>query len=133
MSCPQCESTTRAGNQCKRKTCRYTPFCASHKAYYVGQSTIPGAGHGGFAARALRRGETIGNYTVATVRQTEDEFLADNPDGRATHTAKVGEYYHTALGTGRGTQNAIGMLNRAPRGGRNNAGDNDCVLIMFLI
>ena len=121
MSCPQCEATTRAGTRCKRLTCKYAPFCVSHKAFYVAQSTIPGAGRGGFAARALQRGDTIGNYIVATVRQSRDEFIEQHPDGRATHTARIGDHYYTALGTGRGTQNAIGMLNRAPRGGRNNA------------
>lgn len=47
--------------------------------------------------------------------------MAEHPSGRATHTAKVGNYYYTAKGAGNRTHNAIGMLNTAGRGGRNNA------------
>ena len=82
---------------------------------------IPDAGKGAFAARALKRGDTVGDYTIATLAQTEVEFLETYPDKRATHTAKIDDTYYTALGTGKRTHNAIGMANRAPKGRRNNA------------
>ena len=105
--CPQCIAKTAKGEQCKRTTCRWTPFCASHKAYRVGQSTIPNAGRGAFAARDLKTGSTIGNYTIATVKQSPAEFKNDHPSGRATHTALVGNHYYTAKGVGNRTHNAI--------------------------
>ena len=118
-TCPQCTAKTKAGDRCKRTTCRYAPFCASHKAYRVAQSNIPNAGRGAFAVRDLKKGDTIGSYVIATKRQTEEEFLESHPSGRATHTALVKGSFFTA--TGAGNRNAIGMLNNAGRGGRNNA------------
>ena len=120
-TCPQCTGTTKTGGRCRRTTCKYAPFCAAHKAFRVGDSTIPDAGKGAFAARALKRGETVGDYTIATLAQTEVEFLETYPDKRATHTAKIDDTYYTSLGTGKRTHNAIGMANRAPKGRRNNA------------
>ena len=120
--CPQCIAKTAKGEQCKRTTCRWTPFCASHKAYRVGQSTIPNAGRGAFAARDLKTGSTIGNYTIATVKQSPAEFKNDHPSGRATHTALVGNHYYTAKGVGNRTHNAIVFFNTARSSGmRNNA------------
>ena len=121
--CPQCISLTAKGEQCKRMTCRYTPFCASHKAYRIDQSTIPGAGRGGFAARPLKRGDTIANFTTATVKQSPAEFKASYPDkkNKPTHSARVGQFYYTALGTGKRTHSAVGLINRASAGARNNA------------
>ena len=121
-TCPQCTATTKAGDRCRRHTCRYAPFCASHKAYRVAQSNIPNAGRGAFAVRDLKKGSTIGSYVIATKRQNKAEFLESHPSGRATHTAIVKGDYYTATGAaGNRTQNAIGMLNNAGRGGRNNA------------
>ena len=122
QNCPQCIAGTAKGEQCKRTTCRYTPFCASHKAYRIDQSTIPEAGRGGFAARSLKRGGTIANYTTATVKQSPAEFKAPFSDGRKpTHTARVGQFYYTALGTGKRTHSTVGLINRANSGARNNA------------
>jgi len=120
-TCPQCTGTTKTGGRCRRTTCRYAPFCAAHKAFRVGDSTLPDAGKGAFAARALKRGDTVGDYTIATLAQTEVELLETYPDKRATHTGKIDGTYYTALGTGKRTHNAIGMANRAPKGRRNNA------------
>ena len=85
------------------------------------ESTISGADKGIFTTRNIKQGGTIGDYTVATVRQNEAGFLQTYPDKRATHTALVNEVYYTAMGTGKRTQNAIGLANRAPSGRRNNA------------
>ena len=121
--CPQCIGTTKAGDRCKRPTCRTPPYCASHKAYCIDTSTIPGAGRGGFAARPLKKGDTIANYTTATVKQSPAEFKASYPDGRGTHTARIGQFFYTALGNNDGvrTNNAVGLINRASAGARNNA------------
>ena len=119
--CPQCIAKTKAGDRCKRTTCKWAPFCAAHKAYRVGPSEIDGAGRGAFATRSLKKGSTIGSYVIATVKQTEAQFRDEHPSGRATHTAKIGSHYYTALGAGNRTQNQVGMLNTAPRGERNNA------------
>ena len=81
---------TAKGEQCKRTTCQYAPFCASHKAYRIDQSTIPGAGRGGFAARLLKRGDTIANYTTATIKKPPAEFKAPFSDKNVNlHTAHV--------------------------------------------
>ena len=121
MTCPQCTSTTKTGDRCKRTTCKWAPFCASHKAYRVGPSEIDGAGRGAFAVRDMKKGSTIGSYVIATVKQTEAQFTDEHPSGRATHTAKIGSHYYTALGAGNRTQNQVGMFNTASKGGRNNA------------
>ena len=117
--CMQCTATTKTGDRCRRHTFRYAPYCASHKAYRVAQSNIPNAGRGACAVRDLKKGSTVGSYVISTKRQTEEEFLESHPSGRATHTALVKGNYFTA--TGAGNRNAIGMLNNAGRGGRNNA------------
>ena len=120
--CPQCTATTKIGDRCRRTTCRYAPYCASHKAYRVAQSNIPNAGRGTFAVCDLKKGSTIGSYIIATKRRNKAEFLESHPIGRATHTALVKGGYFTATGAaGNRTHNAIGMLNTAPRGERNNA------------
>ena len=97
------------------------PSVRAHKAYRVAQSNIPNAGRGAFAVRDLKKGSEIGSYVIATKRQNKAEFLESHPSGRATHTAIVKGDYYTATGAGNRTQNAIGMLNNAGRGGRNNA------------
>ena len=121
--CPQCIAKTAKGEQCKRMTCRYTPYCSSHKAYRIDTSTIPGAGRGGFAARPLKKGDTIANFTTATLKQSPAEFKASYPDkkNKPTHSARVGQFYYTALGTGKRTHSAVGLINRASAGARNNA------------
>ena len=122
--CPQCIARTAKGEQCKRTTCRYAPFCASHKAYRIDTSAIPGAGRGGFAARPLKRGDTIANYTTATVKMSPAEFKASFSDKKIkpTHTARVGQFYYTALGNNDVRKNnAVGLINRASSGARNNA------------
>ena len=122
--CPQCTANTKAGDRCRRHTCRFAPFCASHKAYRIDQSTIPGAGRGGFAARPLKRGDTIANFTTATVKQSPAEFKASYPDkkNKPTHSARVGQFYYTAMGNNDARKNnAVGLINRASAGARNNA------------
>ena len=123
-TCPQCTANTKAGDRCRRHTCRFAPFCASHKAYRIDQSTIPGAGRGGFAARPLKRGDTIANFTTATVKQSPAEFKASYPDkkNKPTHSARVGQFYYTAMGNNDARKNnAVGLINRASAGARNNA------------
>ena len=121
--CPQCTANTKAGDRYRRHTCRFAPFCASHKAYRIDTSTIPGAGRGGFAARRLKKGDTLANFTTATVKQSPAEFKASYPDkkNKPTHSARVGQFYYTALGTGKRTHSAVGLINRASAGARNNA------------
>ena len=53
--------------------------------------------------------------------EQKKEFLESHPSGRATHTVIIKGEYFSATGVGNRTHNAIGMLNTAPRGGRNNA------------
>ena len=120
-ACPRRTALTKGGERCKRAICRYAPFCAAHKAFRVDERTIPDAGRGFFYTKQLRRGDTIGDCTIAIVDQSEDEFLASYPDARATHTSKIKDRYNAALGEGARTQNGIGMANRAPRGRKNNA------------
>ena len=119
--CPQCIGNYESWGRCSDGPCKFAPFCAAHKAYRVAPSKIDGAGRGAFAVRDLKKGGTIGSYVIATVKQTEAQFRDEHPSGRATHTAKIGSHYYTALGAGNRTQNQVGMLNTAPRGERNNA------------
>jgi hypothetical protein len=122
--CPQCISLTAKGEQCKRMTCKFTPYCFSHKAYRIDTSTIPGGGRGGFAARPLKKGDTIANFTTATLKQSPAEFKASYPDkkNKPTHSARVGQFYYTAMGNNDVRQNnAVGLINRASAGARNNA------------
>jgi hypothetical protein len=58
---------------------------------------------------------------IATVKQTQTECKEPHPSGRATHTAKIKNHFYTALGAGDRTQNQVGTLNTASRGGHNNA------------
>ena len=120
-TCPQCTAKTKAGDRCKRTTCKWAPLCAARKAYRVAPSKIYGAGRGAFAVRDLKKGGTIGSYTIATAKQTEAHFRDEHPSGRATHTAKIKNHYYTVLGAGDRTHNRVEMLNTAPRGERNNA------------
>ena len=118
----RCTATTAQGTRCKRTTCKYSPFCASHKAHYAAQSTIPNSGRGIFAAKKRRRNQTIGDYTKAVIiKRSEDAFMLAHPDGIDTHTARIGRHYYTAYGTGVRTHNQIGMANTARGGTRNNA------------
>ena len=123
--CPICIARTAKGEQCKRPTCKFTPYCSSHKAYRIDTSTIPGAGRGGFAARPLKRGDTIANYTTAiTLKQSPAEFKASFSDKKIkpTHTARIGQFFYTALGNNDVRKNnAVGLINRASAGARNNA------------
>ena len=105
--CPQCVGITKAGERCRRTTCRYAPHCSSHRAYRVSPSRIPNAGRGAFKACDLKKGGTIGSYVIATAKQTKGKFMTEHPSGRATHTAKVGNHYYTALGAGIRTHDAI--------------------------
>lgn len=84
--------------------------------YHVRASNIPCAGEGAFAARNIDAGEFIDDYRHGSLRLSAGEFAARYPSGRATHVWTAdGRVYYDA-------QHArCGKLNRAPRGGRNNA------------
>jgi hypothetical protein len=111
--CPQCKSSTKAGRQCRRKTCKFAPKCHSHTSVRVGPSTV--AGRGLFAKKPIRKGEVVADYTFAE-EITPTEFQAKRRAGRATHVALVGGRYLDASDPRR---TVAGMANRAPKGKRN--------------
>ena len=87
-TCPQCTAKTKTGERCKRTTCLYAPFCAAHRAFTIDESTLPGAGKGIFASRPLKRSDTIGDYTIATIKQNETKFLERATQTLGRHTAQ---------------------------------------------
>ena len=117
MVCPICNGRTKAGQPCKRHTCKYAPKCHSHTKVQVGASNIPGAGRGLFAKADINRGEVVANYTVGTQRMTPAQFQAKYPSGRATHvwSPRGSTVYYDATDA---SKSVAGMANR---GARNNA------------
>lgn len=85
VQCQRCSGTTRAGNQCSRRTCIGTPKCWQHLLnegkLRIKASTVPGAGKGLFAmdrraaqqAVIFRPGDIVVDYggaaTTAAVLQ----------------------------------------------------------------
>ena len=46
-SCTQCIAISKSsGNQCKNKTCKYSPYCYVHRIVNVKESSIPNSGLG---------------------------------------------------------------------------------------
>lgn len=89
-TCGQCNSQTRGGNRCSRRTCKYGIDCWQHtkfnKGLEVKRSEIPGAGAGLFATRDFEDGDLIGHYTgeVKTRAQSERDdtgFAVARDDG----------------------------------------------------
>ena len=116
MACPRCGARTKAGGQCKRKTCKYAPKCFSHTNVEVAPSSITGAGHGLFAKKPIRAGEIVGEYNFAE-QITPQQYQAKRAAGTATHVALFRNQYYDATDVRR---TVAGMANRAPTGGRNN-------------
>jgi hypothetical protein len=65
--CTQCEGTTRAGNPCSRRTCKYFKYCWQHAQRYlrlkIALSGIEDGGLGLFATRDIAPRENIAQYT----------------------------------------------------------------------
>lgn len=67
LTCARCIGLNKNGSRCKRRTCRYLPFCFTHlrrdAGLQVKPSTIAGAGDGLFTTVARKREEKIVEYT----------------------------------------------------------------------
>jgi len=120
MSCEQCNGTTKTGNRCKLKTCKFSPFCHHHTKVEVRQSNIPNAGRGLFAKEDIRQNEVFGNYKLGTQRMSQQQFNDKYPNNDATHVAKIGQFYYDAINP---RKSIAGMANT--RRGRNNAKINN--------
>lgn len=122
--CPVCKFKIKtkgaASRQCKRTTCKYAPYCYSHRAFEVKKSDIPGAQNGGFAARDIRKNEVISDYTIATVKETPADYRAHEP---STHAAEIKKHIYTATNNPKDKRcNLVGMFNTsANKHHKNNA------------
>ena len=73
--CDQCTATKKNGDRCKRKTCKWSPFCHQHKLVDVKQSTIPNAGDGVFAKNDIKPKTVLANYKVGTTKLTKNDVV----------------------------------------------------------
>lgn len=122
--CDKCKGTTLAGMPCKRKTCKYAPFCSSHTKVEVKRSGIAGAGQGLFAKVDLKKGEVVADYLKGE-ELTPAEFALRYPtDGptRPTHVAKLKGLYYDARDVRRTVAGALNRGGRAPN-------TNNCKLV----
>lgn len=103
--CVRCTATTKDGNRCKRRTCKYADMCFQHtelkRGLVVRKSKIRGAGQGLFAAKTFRSDQKITKYggevidgkqfepskSTYGVQITNDKVL----DGRSTQSG-LGRY-----------------------------------------
>lgn len=113
MVCPQCKAKTKAGAQCKRKTCKFAPKCHSHTSVQVAPSSV--AGRGLFAKKNISKGEIVADFTHAAVI-SQAELMRMRAQGTATHVAQVGAKLYNASNP---NKTVAGMANRAPKGQRN--------------
>ena len=72
--CQRCIAIKKDGQRCKNMTCKWSPMCYVHRQVIVKESTIPDAGQGGFARVDLKKGTTIGRYTVGTIKLDADQL-----------------------------------------------------------
>ena len=74
-SCTQCIAISKSsGNQCKNKTCKYSPYCYVHRIVNVKQSSIPNSGLGVYAKEDLKKDLIVGRYTVGTQKLTLNQL-----------------------------------------------------------
>ena len=95
-TCQRCDGRTKAGTQCKRRTCR-TNLCFQHLKSMQGlqlkKSNIPNAGLGLFATKPFRNNDKIAEYTgdvSAVPIQGDYVYKASNTtfiDAKRTNTA----------------------------------------------
>ena len=120
MVCPVCNSKTKAGNPCKKHTCKFAPKCSSHTKVAVKGSNIPGAGKGLFARGDIKKGEIIADYKVGTNKMNHAQFINKYPSGRPTHvwSPSNGVYFDAfnlnksvAGAANRGSGNSNSMIN----------------------
>lgn len=66
LECRQCQGTTKAGNDCRRNTCKSLPYCHQHLkselGLFIDTSTIRNAGNGLFTYTARRANEYLAPY-----------------------------------------------------------------------
>ncbi len=111
--CNKCIAKTKQGEQCRRPTCKWGPYCYQHTPL-----EIMDAGHKGeglFATRDIKKNTVIADYKQGKPL-TQEQFEQKYPGGRATHVAKIGRTYYDAsnvacsvagkVNSGRGRNNA---------------------------
>jgi len=93
--CERCTATKKDGTRCKNMTCKWSPTCYVHRQIDIKDSTLPNAGRGGFARKDLKKGDTVGRYTVGTHKMTQQQLNELHPDARErTHIwGKGGSFY----------------------------------------
>jgi hypothetical protein len=80
LTCQQCLATSeRTGEQCKRTSCRYLPYCSQHTKSKLGlevkPSTIPEAGNGLFAVKNFHKGDKISEYIGRILTKSQIDAL----------------------------------------------------------
>jgi len=115
-ACPICKAKTKAGNDCKLKTCKFAPYCHHHTPIKVAPSSI--AGRGLIAKQTIPRGTIVADYTFGEPL-TLQAFQSRYPSGRATHVWRhpSGTFYDSEDVR----RTVSGMANRAPSGKANNS------------
>ena len=78
--CVRCSATTKKGDRCKRRTCKYSDMCHDHtrinKQLQVKKSAIEGSGQGLFTTKKIKVGEKIADYGGQL--KTKTQYAADN-------------------------------------------------------
>lgn len=81
LQCIRCIARTKHAGRCKRRSCRFVPYCWQHlrsqKGLQVKKSGIPTAGWGLFATRPFKKNELIIRYRGEKVTPTELEHRYD--------------------------------------------------------
>lgn len=82
QSCTRCRGKTRAGNDCRRKTCKFAPYCYQHSPVVVGNGAF---GRGLIARRDIKANEAIATFTHCPRALTDPDNF---------HTFKTRGYYY---------------------------------------
>jgi len=84
--CQQCTAiASSTGSRCKLQTCKFSPFCHFHTYVKVAKSSIPNAGDGAFAKKAIPNNTKIADYTVGTLPLSRQGLDLKYFDRRITH------------------------------------------------
>ena len=65
MSCDQCKGKTPSGHQCRRKVCKWAPYCHDHTPVEAKASSY---GIGMFAKRDIAKHTKVSDYSIGTRR-----------------------------------------------------------------
>ena len=76
---------TNPNRTCKIQACKWAPMCHLHRSVEIKQSLVPNAGNGVFSRVALKKDETVGEYSVGTVRMNAHQHNHIYPNNTGTY------------------------------------------------